>query len=59
MIDSTGATYALDGVGCAIADAVGAHVKAGELVSKVVGACGASPAQVERELPADGLVGLV
>jgi len=54
----TGGVYPLDGVGCAIADALGAHLKTGNLVSDVVGACGASPALVERELRQMVLLGL-
>jgi len=46
----TGSVYPLDGVGCAIADAARDSLKAGELVSRVAGACGAIPERVEREL---------
>lgn len=54
----TGAVYPLDGVGCAIADAARDSLKAGELVSRVAGACGAMPERVERELRQMVLLGL-
>lgn len=54
----TGAKYALDDVGRAITDAVCEKVKTEELVGTVVGTCGASPAQVERELRQMVLLGL-
>jgi Fe-S-cluster containining protein len=54
----TGAVYPLDGVGCAIADAARDPLKAGELVARVAGSCGAVPEQVERELRQMILLGL-
>ncbi|MGC1645137.1 MAG: hypothetical protein WA741_04855 [Candidatus Sulfotelmatobacter sp.] len=54
----TGAVYPLDGVGCAIADAARDPFKAGELVARVAGSCGAVPEQVERELRQMILLGL-